>query len=400
MKGKKIVIGITGSIAAYKIPLLIRLFMKEGADVQVLMTPSACDFVTPLTLSTLSHRPVWTQAFNPVNGEWNSHVALGNQADLMLIAPASANTLAKMVNGLADNILLTTYLAAKCPVFFAPAMDLDMYHHPSTQANIRKLQEYGNHLIAPAEGELASGLCGAGRLEEPEVIFRIVSDFFKKKSSLTGKRFLVTAGPTHEPVDPVRFIGNHSSGLMGFAIAETAAQMGADVTLVAGPVSLQLKNPSIRRINVVTAAGMADACLQVFPEIDCVIMAAAVADFTPVDPASFKIKKQAQGERLILELEPTTDILAEIGKRKQSGQVIVGFALETDNEKLNALKKLRNKNADAIVLNSLNDAGAAFGQPTNRVQIFSDKAPDVNTPLLSKTEIARIILDYIAQHLL
>lgn len=399
MKGKKIVIGITGSIAAYKIPLLVRLFKKEGAEVQIVMTPSACDFVTPLTLSTLSQRPVWTQAFDPVSGDWNSHVELGHWADVMLIAPASANTLAKMVNGLVDNILLTTYLAAKCPVFFAPAMDLDMYHHPSTQANIRKLQEYGNHLIAPTEGELASGLCGAGRLEEPEVIFSIISGYLKKKSPLNGKRLLVTAGPTHEAIDPVRFIGNHSSGLMGFALAEAAARMGADVTLVAGPVNLKVNEPSIHRIDVKTAAEMANACLNAFPGMDCVIMAAAVADYAPVVSSPAKIKKQAVGEKLVIELESTTDILAEIGKRKQKGQVVVGFALETDHEQRNALQKLRNKNADAIVLNSLNDAGAAFGQPTNRVQILSDKAPELLTPLLPKAEIARIILQYIAEHL-
>lgn len=394
LKGKKIIIGITGSIAAYKIPLLVRLLVKEGAEVQVIMTPSACDFVTPLTLSTLSRRPVLIQPFNPENGEWNSHVDLGYWADLMLIAPATANTLGKMVNGLADNLLIATYLAAKCPVFFAPAMDVDMFNHLATQANIRKLQEFGHTLIAPQTGELASGLCGAGRLEEPEVIFEIISDFFKKKNLLANKMVLVSAGPTREPVDPVRFISNHSSGLMGYALAEEAALRGARVILVSGPVHLSVNHPHIELFKVETAAQMADACLKHFPEADITIMAAAVADFTPEQTSQIKIKKEKQDE-MVIKLKPTTDILAEMGKKKKPGQLLVGFALETDHEEENALAKLKRKNADFIVMNSMNDPGATFGHSTNKVTIYSLNGHRYTTPLLNKDKIAEIIFDYI-----
>jgi phosphopantothenoylcysteine decarboxylase/phosphopantothenate--cysteine ligase len=394
LKGKKIIIGITGSIAAYKIPLLVRLLVKEGAEVQVIMTPSACDFVTPLTLSTLSRRPVLIQPFNPENGEWNSHVDLGYWADLMLIAPATANTLGKMVNGLADNMLIATYLAAKCPVFFAPAMDVDMFNHPATQANIRKLQEFGHTLIAPQTGELASGLCGAGRLEEPEVIFEILSDFFKKKNLLANKTVLVSAGPTREPVDPVRFISNHSSGQMGYALAEEAAHRGARVILVTGPVHLSVNHPHIELIKVETAAQMAEACLKHFPEADITIMAAAVADFTPEQTSQTKIKKEKQDE-MVIKLKPTTDILAEMGKKKKAGQLLIGFALETDHEEENALAKLKRKNADFIVMNSMNDPGATFGHSTNKVTIYSLNGHRYTTPLLNKDKIAEIIFDYI-----
>lgn len=394
LKGKKIIIGITGSIAAYKIPLLVRLLVKEGADLQVIMTPSACDFVTPLTLSTLSRRPVLIKPFNPENGEWNSHVDLGYWADLMLIAPATANTLGKMVNGLADNLLIATYLAAKCPVFFAPAMDVDMFNHPSTQANIRKLQEFGHTLIAPQTGELASGLCGAGRLEEPEVLFEIISDFFKKKNLLANKTVLVSAGPTREPVDPVRFISNHSSGQMGYALAEEAALRGAHVILVSGPVHLSVNHPHIQLIAVETAAQMTEACLKHFPEADITIMAAAVADFTPEHPSQVKIKKEKQDE-MVIRLKPTTDILAEMGKRKKIGQLLIGFALETDHEEENALAKLKKKNADFIVMNSMNDPGATFGHSTNKVTIYSLNGQRYITPLLNKDKIAEIIFDYI-----
>ncbi|MDK2909510.1 MAG: phosphopantothenoylcysteine decarboxylase / phosphopantothenate---cysteine ligase [Bacteroidales bacterium] len=394
LKGKKIIIGITGSIAAYKIPLLVRLLVKEGAEVQVIMTPSACDFVTPLTLSTLSRRPVLIQPFNPENGEWNSHVDLGYWADLMLIAPATANTLGKMVNGLADNMLIATYLAAKCPVFFAPAMDVDMFNHPATQANIRKLQEFGHTLIAPQTGELASGLCGAGRLEEPEVIFEILSDFFKKKNLLANKTVLVSAGPTREPVDPVRFISNHSSGQMGYALAEEAAHRGARVILVTGPVHLSVNHPHIELIKVETAAQMAEACLKHFPEADITIMAAAVADFTPEQTSQTKIKKEKQDE-MVIKLKPTTDILAEMGKKKKAGQLLIGFALETDHEEENALAKLKRKNADLIVMNSMNDPGATFGHSTNKVTLYSINGHRYTTPLLNKDKIAEIIFDYI-----
>lgn len=394
LKGKKIIIGITGSIAAYKIPLLVRLLVKEEAEVQVIMTPSACDFVTPLTLSTLSRKPVLIKPFDPENGAWNSHVELGYWADVMLVAPATANTLAKMADGQADNLLLATYLAAKCPVFFAPAMDVDMFNHPSTQANIQKLQEFGNILIAPQTGELASGLCGAGRLEEPEVILEILKDFFKKKNSLSGKTVLVSAGPTREPVDPVRFISNHSSGQMGYALAHEAAQRGARVVLISGPVSLKVNHPNIELIKVETASQMAEACLSHFPQADITLMAAAVADFTPETTAQAKIKKGRQ-EEFVLRLKPTTDILAEMGKIKKYNQILVGFALETDNEENNALDKLQRKNADYIVMNSLNDPGAAFGHPTNKVTIFSRSGKNFSTPLLSKETIAGIIFDQI-----
>lgn len=394
LKGKKILIGITGSIAAYKIPLLIRLLKKEGAEVKIVMTPCAKDFVTPLTLSTLSQQPVLIEPYDKTDGSWNSHVDWGRWADVFIMAPVSANTLAKMASGIADNLLTTTYLAAKCPVFFAPAMDLDMFHHPTTQKNIDTLLSYGNHLIAPQEGELASGLCGAGRMEEPEEILRIVRDFFLKCNNLSGRKVLISAGPTYELIDPVRFIGNFSSGKMGYALAEEASARGAQVVLVSGPVGMKPLHPGIRLISVTTAAQMADACFNEFKSSDITIMAAAVADYTVADPEPVKIKKT--GEKLTIELSKTTDILATLGKQKQAGQFLAGFALETDNEKSNALSKLKNKNLDMIVLNSLNDQGAGFGYDTNQVTIIMADGAETEVPLKSKKDVAAVILDVIS----
>lgn len=394
LKGKKILIGITGSIAAYKIPLLIRLLKKEGAEVKIVMTPCAKDFVTPLTLSTLSQQPVLIEPYDKTDGSWNSHVDWGRWADVFIMAPVSANTLAKMASGIADNLLTTTYLAAKCPVFFAPAMDLDMFHHPTTQKNIDTLLSYGNHLIAPQEGELASGLCGAGRMEEPEEILRIVTDFFLKSNLLSGRKVLISAGPTYELIDPVRFIGNFSSGKMGYALAEDAAARGAQVVLVSGPVDLKHLHPGIRLISVTSAAQMAEACFSEFKSSDIAIMAAAVADYTVADPAPLKIKKS--GDKLTIELCKTTDILATLGKQKQAGQFLAGFALETDNEKSNALSKLKNKHLDMIVLNSLNDQGAGFGYDTNKVTIIMADGAVTEVPLKSKKDVAAVILDVIS----
>ena len=394
LKGKKILIGITGSIAAYKIPLLIRLLKKEGAEVKIVMTPCAKDFVTPLTLSTLSQQPVLIEPYDKTDGSWNSHVDWGRWADVFIMAPVSANTLAKMASGIADNLLTTTYLAAKCPVFFAPAMDLDMFHHPTTQKNINTLLSYGNHLIAPQEGELASGLCGAGRMEEPEEILRIVRDFFLKCNHLSGKKVLISAGPTYELIDPVRFIGNFSSGKMGYALAEDAAARGAQVVLVSGPVGLKPLHPGINLISVTSAAQMAEACFSEFKSSDITIMAAAVADYTVTDPAPVKIKKSV--DKLTIELSKTTDILATLGKQKQAGQFLAGFALETDNEKPNALSKLKNKNLDMIVLNSLNDQGAGFGYDTNQVTIIMADGVETEVPLKSKKDVAAFILDVIS----
>lgn len=397
LKGKKILIGITGSIAAYKIPLLIRLLKKEGAEVKIVMTPCAKDFVTPLTLSTLSQQPVLIEPYDKTDGSWNSHVDWGRWADVFIMAPVSANTLAKMASGIADNLLTTTYLAAKCTVFFAPAMDLDMFHHPTTQKNIDTLLSYGNHLIAPQEGELASGLCGAGRMEEPEEILRIVTDFFLKRNLLSGKKVLISAGPTYELIDPVRFIGNFSSGKMGYALAEDAAARGAQVALVSGPVGLKPLHPGISLISVTSAEQMAEACFSEFKSSDITIMAAAVADYTVTDPAPVKIKKS--GDKLTIELSKTTDILATLGKQKRAGQFLAGFALETDNEKSNALSKLKNKNLDMIVLNSLNDQGAGFGHDTNKVTIITSDGAEAEVPLKSKKDVATVILDVISVRL-
>ncbi len=393
LKGKKILIGITGSIAAYKIPILVRLLKKEGAEVQVVVTPVAKDFVTPLTLSTLSGSPVLCEGFDRLDGKWHSHIELGSWADIYLIAPVSANTLAKMANGLADNLLTATFLAAKCPVFFAPAMDLDMYKHPATQNNIRTICSFGHHLIEPREGELASGLCGAGRMEEPEKIVEVLDSFLKKKEVLKNKNVLVTAGPTYEHLDPVRFIGNHSSGLMGFEIASAFAERGARVTLVTGPVNLNISHPAIHRVDVVTAEEMYRYCTKVFPTCDITVMAAAVADYKPAEFSEKKIKKSDAS--LSVKLVKTPDILASLGKVKKKNQVLVGFALETDNEKENAIKKLKNKNLDFVVINSLKDQGAGFKHTTNKITIVDKNLTATMFDLKSKREVANDIVNEI-----
>jgi len=394
LKGRKIVIGITGSIAAFKTPTLIRLLKKEGAEVKVMMTKAANDFVTPLTLSTLSGNPVIIEPFNPEDGTWNSHVELGRWADIYLLAPVSANTLAKMAQGIADNFFLTAFLSARCPVFFAPAMDLDMYRHPATQKNIEILQSYGYILIDPAVGELASGLSGAGRMEEPENIFKLVSDFFSEKTTrLSGKKVLVTAGPTYEAIDPVRYIGNYSSGLMGFSIAEEFAEKGADVTLVSGPVSLNVQQSSVRRIDVTSADEMFDRCMIEKETAEIIIMAAAVADYKPALQAGHKLKKSESS--LEIKLLPTRDILAELGKAKRPGQILAGFALETDHEEENARKKLLDKNLDLIILNSLREAGAGFKSATNKISVIFKTGQIQHFPLKSKKEVAQDIFNII-----
>ena len=394
LKDKKIIIGVTGSIAAYKVSPLVRLLIKEDAIVQVVMTPAAHDFVTPLTMATLSGQPVLTEPFNPVDGDWTSHVELGLWADLMLIAPATANTLAKMAGGIADNLLLTTYLSAKCPVFFAPAMDLDMYRHPTTKQNIEKLQSFGNQLIAPTEGELASGLCGAGRMEEPENIINILKEFFTKGWDFPAKKIMVTAGPTFEAIDPVRFIGNHSSGLMGFAIANEFAERGGDVTLISGPTALNAAE-GINLVGVTSADEMHKACMENFEEADIIVMTAAVADYTPESVAEEKIKKS--GDRMVLKLKPTKDILAEMGKKKKPGQFLVGFALETEDAVTNAEKKLKNKKLDLIVLNSPKDEGAAFGVETNKVTMITKDFQQTKYDLKLKLDVAIDIVDKIKE---
>lgn len=386
LKGKKILIGITGSIAAYKIPFLLRLLKKEGAEVQIVLSPFAKEFVTPLTLSTLSEKPVLSEFCKKDDGSWFSHVKLGIWADLIIIAPLTANSMGKMVNGIADNLLLTTILSARCPVYFAPAMDLDMYRHPSTQLNISKLQGFGYKLIEPIEGELASGLKGMGRLEEPEVIFDIIKGYFEKKKNLKGKKALVTAGPTYEPIDPVRFIGNYSSGKMGIAIAEALAEQGADVDLVLGPTSENIDNPDINIHRVVTAEQMYEKSLKLFQYQDIAVLSAAVADFSPLNIADSKIKKE-QGLQSI-KLKQTKDILAALGKLKSENQLLIGFALETDNEEANANKKIKSKNLDLIVLNSLRDKGAGFGHSTNKVSIINNKGDVTEFNLKQKTEVA------------
>jgi phosphopantothenoylcysteine decarboxylase/phosphopantothenate--cysteine ligase len=391
--GKKIVLGITGSIAAYKVPLLVRLLVKSGADVKVMMTPAAVDFVTPLTLSTLSGKPVLIEPFDPADGSWNNHVELGNWADLFVLAPVSANTLAKMAAGVADNFFLTAYLSAKCPVMFAPAMDLDMFRHPTTQRNIETLLGFGNILIEPATGELASGLSGPGRMEEPEEIFNMITRHFEEHRVFEGKRFLITAGPTREAIDPVRYIGNHSSGKMGFALAEACAGRGGEVTLVTGPVNINVSNPGIERIDVVSSDEMYAECMKVFPGADVIIMSAAVSDFRPGSPEKQKIKK-AKGLESI-ELQPTRDILKSLGDIKKSGQVLVGFALETENEEENALKKLKSKNLDLVIMNSLNDEGAGFGSDQNKITIFEQDGKKTSFELKDKAEVAVDILDII-----
>jgi phosphopantothenoylcysteine decarboxylase / phosphopantothenate---cysteine ligase len=395
LQNKNIVLGICGSIAAYKSALLVRLLIKAGANVQVVMTPDATSFITPLTLSTLSKKPVLVEYFNSVNGEWNNHVELGLWADIFLIAPASANTLAKMANGQSDNLLTAVYLSAKCPVYFAPAMDLDMWKHPATQQNIQQLQSYGNILIPPGKGELASGLYGEGRMAEPEEIADFLTAEIKKKLPLVNQNILVTAGPTYEAIDPVRFIGNHSSGKMGFAIADQLAEMGADVTLIAGPTAQASHQSGVTRIDVTSAAEMLDACLLYYKDSKACIMCAAVADFTPVTVSAQKIKKQDTD--LNIELKKTTDILKTLGEQKRNGQILVGFALETNNEEDNAVEKLKKKNLDFIVLNSLNDKGAGFRTDTNKITIIDHKLQKTEFDLKNKNEVAKDICNKVAE---
>ena len=393
LKGKKIVIGITGSIAAYKIPFLIRLLVKEGAEVKVIMTPVAVDFVTPLTLSTLSKNSVIIDPFKETTGEWNNHVELGTWADVMIFAPVTANTLGKMANGIADNFVVTAYLSAKCPVFIAPAMDLDMYNHPSTQKNISILRSYGNSIIEPQTGELASGLSGPGRMEEPEKIIRLLEFFFHQTIDLKGKKVLVTAGPTFEAIDPVRFIGNHSSGRMGIALADEAARRGAEVTLIHGPVSIEPRHSNVHCISVVSSEQMYEASMKYFAKADITLMAAAVADFTPERTVSEKIKKSETSQTLLL--KPTKDILFEMGRTKKPSQILVGFALETNNEITSAKKKLQEKNLDLIVLNSLKDPGAGFNTPTNKVSLITNTGKTIQGTLKDKGAVASDILDVV-----
>lgn len=394
LKGKHIVVGITGSIAAYKACTFIRTFIKKGAEVQVVITPAGKEFITPVTLSTLTSKPVVSEFFSRRDGSWHSHVDLGLWADAMVIAPATASTIGKMAHGIADNMLLTTYLSMKAPVFIAPAMDLDMYAHPATQHNLDIIRSFGNHIIEPAEGELASHLTGKGRMEEPERIAEIIEAFFTTRQDLDGKHVLITAGPTYERIDPVRFIGNYSSGKMGFALAEECAARGARVTLVAGPVQMQAHHPAIQRVNVETAAEMLKASLEAFSSADAAILCAAVADFTPDQAASSKIKRE-RGEQT-LHLIPTQDIAATLGAAKRPGQRVVGFALETDNEESHAREKLVRKHLDFIVLNSLRDAGAGFRCDTNKVTILS--AQEVKKyPLKTKSEVAKDIIDMLCQ---
>ena len=394
LKGKHIILGVTGSIAAYKAATLTRLLVKEGASVKVVMTPLAKEFITPLTMATLSKSPIMVDFYNPENGDWNSHVDLGLWADLYLIAPASANTIGKMAGGIADNLLLTTYLSAKCPVMVAPAMDLDMYKHPVTQRDLKVLQSFGNIIIEPESGELASGLIGKGRMEEPERIVAFIADYFARQEDFKGKKVVVTAGPTYEKIDPVRFIGNYSSGKMGLAIAEEFAGRGAEVVLVCGPVNLKTSHPAIRRVDVESAVQMYEVTSKEFVNSDVAVLSAAVADFTPKEKADHKIKRGK--DDLLLELLPTKDIAAELGRIKTASQLLVGFALETNDEEVNALSKMQRKNLDMIVLNSLNDKGAGFSVDTNKVTIL-DKAGDKTVyELKTKVEVAKDIVDQIA----
>jgi phosphopantothenoylcysteine decarboxylase/phosphopantothenate--cysteine ligase len=386
LKGKKIVLGVCGSIAAYKAATLVRLLIKAGAEVQVIMTADAVSFITPLTLSTLSKKPVLVKYFEPNTGLWNNHVELGLWADLFIIAPASANTLAKMANGQCDNLLTAAYLSAKCPVYFAPAMDLDMWRHPATLNNVHRLQSYGNILIQPGTGELASGLHGEGRMAEPEEIIDFIIAVINKTLPLSGKRILVTAGPTYEAIDPVRFIGNHSSGKMGFAIANQLAEQGASVTLVTGPTALTIQHPSVQRVDVTSAAEMLEACLLQYETADACVMSAAVADYTPVYVSEQKIKKQ--DAEFCIDLKKTTDILKVLGERKRGGQLLIGFALETQNEEQNAIDKLKKKNLDLIILNSLNDSGAGFKLDTNKITMIDRNLEKTTFDTKSKIEVA------------
>jgi len=397
LSGKKIILGVSGGIAAYKTASLVRLFIKAGAHVQVIMTPASKDFVTPLTLSTLSKNPVYSFFYNEEdeNSQWNNHVELGLWADIMIIAPATANTLSKMVNGNCDNLLIATYLSAKCPVYFAPAMDLDMYKHPSTIASFNALKQFGNILIPAETGELASGLSGEGRMAEPENIIAFLENDLESKLPLRGKKILITAGPTYEAIDPVRFIGNHSSGKMGFDIAKSAANFGASVLLVTGPTHLQLQSTQIQIIRVTSAQEMYEACHEFFYDVDVAICAAAVADYKPKQVAGQKIKKS--DTEFTIELEKTKDILASLGEIKKN-QFLIGFALETENEIENAKQKIQKKNLDLIVLNSLQDEGAGFGKATNKITFIDKEFTIQPMPLKSKEAVADDILNKVIVH--
>lgn len=397
LKDKHIVLGITGSIAAYKAAYLLRGLVKEGAEVQVVMTPAAKEFITPVTMSALSGKPVASEFFSANDGTWHSHVDMGIWADLMLIAPATTATIGKMARGISDNLLITTYLSAKCPVMVAPAMDLDMYQHPANTANIDILRSYGNVIIEPGEGALASGLYGKGRMEEPENIIEEVVRFFNQKKKLLNKHFLVTAGPTYEKIDPVRFIGNYSTGKMGYAIASELAEAGAKVTIVSGPVNIKVTNPNIKVIDVESAMEMHEKCIQLFPETDGAVMCAAVADFTPEKSSDSKLKRGA--EDMVLQLKPTRDIAGDLGRQKTSGQILVGFALETNDEINNAYSKLQRKNLDFIVLNSMNDAGAGFGYDTNKITMIGKDNNQKFFELKSKADVAKDIVSQIVSEM-
>lgn len=396
LQGKHIVLGITGSIAAYKAAYLLRLLVKKGAEVQVVMTPAAKEFITPVTLSPLSGKPVVSEFFAANDGQWHSHVDLGLWADAMLIAPATAASIGKMAHGVADNMLITTYLSMKAPVFVSPAMDLDMYKHPSTQANLKLLQSYGNHIIEPGFGELASGLEGKGRMQEPEAIVEYLEQYFAQVAEMSGKRVLITAGPTYEKIDPVRFIGNYSSGKMAYALAGECARRGAEVCLISGPVQLETPTGNIQRIDIESADEMYEACMKEFPTCDAGILCAAVADFKPICVADQKIKRGA--EDLCIQLTPNQDIAAALGRIKTADQKLIGFALETHNEMSNAQNKLQKKNLDAIVLNSLQDKGAGFRHDTNKVSIIS-ATETLDYPLKHKQDVARDIVDYLLNNL-
>lgn len=398
LKGKHIILGITGSIAAYKAAYIIRGLVKKGAEVQVVITPSGKEFITPLTLATLSSHPVISEFFSNRDGTWNSHVDLGLWADVMLIAPATASTIGKMANGIADNMLVTTYLSCKAPVFVAPAMDLDMFAHPTTQQNLDRLRSFGNRIIEPASGELASHLVGKGRMEEPDKIIEALEEFFSERQELKGKKIVITAGPTYEKIDPVRFIGNYSSGKMGYALAEACANRGAEVILVNGPVSLSTHHPAIKRIDVESADEMYEATVHAFQEANAAILCAAVADYRPENKAEQKIKRE-KDEELLLRLVANKDIAAALGSMKKDGQVLVGFALETQNGVQHATGKLERKNLDFIVLNSLSDAGAGFRCDTNKVSILERNGLITEYALKSKTEVAGDIVNKLVDYL-
>ena len=398
LKGKHIILGITGSIAAYKAAYIIRALVKKGAEVQVVITPAGKEFITPITLSALSSNPVISEFFSNRDGSWHSHVDLGLWADAMLIAPATASTIGKMANGIADNMLVTTYLSCKAPVFIAPAMDLDMFAHPTTQQNLDRLRSFGNHIIEPAEGELASHLVGKGRMEEPDKIVATLEAFFDESMTLKDKKILITAGPTYEKIDPVRFIGNYSSGKMGYALAEACAARGAEVFLVSGPVSLQAKHPSIHRISIESAEEMYQCAMDVFPSVDAAILCAAVADYRPEMTSAEKIKRESTGE-MMLKLVPNKDIAASLGQIKKADQILVGFALETSDEVYHATDKLKRKNLDFIVLNSLRDQGAGFRCDTNKISILDQEGTLTECPLKSKQEVAVDIINKLVSRL-